>query len=65
MIDLLIGWLFFILLFALLAWGLWWICTHFFQNFPPAFWICGVILIVVLLAAISGKLPLLPLPGRH
>ena len=45
-----------VIVFAIIAYGLYWICTHFFPTFPPALWICGAILLVVLLLAISGQI---------
>ena len=45
----LISVLIFILVFAILAYALYWVCTHFFPSFPPALWICGAILLIVLL----------------
>ena len=47
--GLLINLLIWILLFAVLAYGLYWTCTHFFPSFPPALWICGVILLILIL----------------
>lgn len=44
------------LIFAIVAYGLYWVCTHFFPDFPPALWICGAILLIVLLLFISGQL---------
>lgn len=45
-----------VLVFAIVAYGLYWVCTHFFPTFPPALWICGVLLLVVLLLFISGQI---------
>jgi len=45
-----------ILIFAVVAFGLLWVCGKFFPEFPPARWICGVVLLIILLAAISGQL---------
>lgn len=67
--DLLINALIVIVLFAILAYGLYWICTHFFPNFPPALWITGaILLIIVLLAAkafIGGSLIFYHPTGAH
>lgn len=52
--DLLINVLIGIVFFAILAYGMYFVCTKFFPNFAPALWICGVILIIVLLV-IVGK----------
>jgi hypothetical protein len=38
----------------MLAFGLLWVCNKFFPEFPPARWICGVILIIVLLVVVSA-----------
>jgi hypothetical protein len=45
-----------ILIFAVLAYALYWVCTHFFPTFPPALWICGAILLIVLLLFVSGQI---------
>ena len=54
-----------IVIFALVAYALFWICTRFFPNFQPALWVCGALLLLVLLFFVSGQLggPLL-LPLR-
>ena len=52
----LIQFLVYILIFAVIAYGLYWICTHFFSNFPPALWICGAILLIILLLFIAGQI---------
>jgi len=51
--DLLIQVLIGAVVFCILAYALYWVCTKFFPNFPPALWICGVILIIVLLVIVS------------
>jgi hypothetical protein len=38
-----------IVIFCILAYGLLWVCGKFFPEFPPARWICGAILLIVLL----------------
>ena len=38
-----------VLLFALLAYGLYFICMRFLPAFPPALWICGAILLTIIL----------------
>jgi peptidoglycan/LPS O-acetylase OafA/YrhL len=53
LIALLIG----AIIFAVIAYAMYWVCTHFFPNFPPALWICGAILLIVLLLWIGGQLP--------
>ena len=56
MAETLIGLLIVCLIFALIAWALYWVCTHFFPGFPPALWICGALLLLVLLLYISGQI---------
>ncbi len=51
-----------ILLFCCLAWALLWICTRFWPEFPPARWICGVILLILLIYFAMGQGPHLDLP---
>ena len=51
--QLLIAVLIGIVVFAILAFGMKWICDTFFPNFKPAYWICGVVLLIVLLIAVS------------
>ena len=52
--QLLISVLIFIVVFAILAFGLKWVCDKFFPGFAPALWICGVILLILLLIAASS-----------
>jgi hypothetical protein len=54
--DLLISVLIFIVIFAILAYGLYWICTKFFPGFPPALWICGLILLIILLVFLAKEM---------
>ena len=63
--DTLIAALIWILVIALLAFGLLWVCNKFFPEFPPARLICGVILIIIILAALSGNFPGVPSPFGH
>jgi hypothetical protein len=42
------------LLFVLLALGMKWVCDKFFPGFMPAYWICGVVLLIVLLIAVAS-----------
>ncbi len=44
-----------IVIFAVVAYGLYWICTKFFPNFPPALWICGVVLLIMILVFASNQ----------
>ncbi len=55
--DLLITLLCYIIAFAVIAFGLLWICNRFFPEFPPARWICGGVLLIVLLIAIAHQFP--------
>lgn len=55
--DMLITLLIWAIVFAIVAFGLLWICNRFFPEFPPARWICGGILLIILLLAISREFP--------
>jgi hypothetical protein len=55
--HLLISVLIFLVFFAVLAFGLLWICGKFFPEFPPARWICGAILLIVLLLLAANQFP--------
>lgn len=47
--------LIYVLIFAIVAYGLYWVCTHF--GLPqPVLWITGVILLIILLLFIAGQL---------
>lgn len=49
--------LIYVLVFAIAAYGLWWVCQKF--TLPqPVLWICGVLLLIVILLALSGELTL-------
>ena len=52
----------YVLLFAIAAYGLWWVCQKF-ELPKPVRWICGVLLLIVILLALSGELTL-PGVGR-
>lgn len=39
------------LFIALIGYGLYWACTKFFPNFAPALWICGVVVVILILYA--------------
>ncbi len=43
-----------IVIFAILAFGMKWICDTFFNGFRPAYWICGVILLILLLISANA-----------
>lgn len=68
MAQLLIVLLIDVVIFALIAWCVYWICTRFFPQFPPALWVCGAILLIVLLLFISGQIgggaPFLVVPRK-
>lgn len=50
----LISLLIMIVIFAVVAYGLWWVCTKF--GLPqPVLWIVGVILIIFLLYFVAGQ----------
>ena len=50
-----------LVVFAVAAYGLLWICNKFFPEFPPARWICGAILLIVALILLSRQFPVLSL----
>ena len=52
--DQLIGLLVAVLIFAIVAYGLWWVCQKFAMP-QPVLWICGGILLVFLLYYIAGQ----------
>jgi hypothetical protein len=56
MLQLLIQLLIYATVFAVMAFGLYWVCTRFFPNFPPALWICGAVLLIIILVFVSGQL---------
>lgn len=53
--DILIPLLIWAVIFAVLAFTLLWVCNRFFPEFPPARWICGAVLLIILLVVISGQ----------
>lgn len=65
MAEQLIQVLVYVLIFAVVAYGLYWVCVHFFPGFPPALWICGAILLIVILLFISGQLGSGPVTFPH
>ncbi len=55
MVDQVIQLLIYVLMFAIAAYGLYWVCVK--SKLPdPAFWICGVVLLIVILLFVSGRL---------
>lgn len=50
----LIQFLIYLVVFAIVAYGLYWVCVKF--TLPqPVMWICGAILLIVLLVFIAGQ----------
>ena len=52
------------IVFCVIAYAMYWICAHFFPHFEPALWICGAILLILLILFVSGQFgtgPLVPL----
>ena len=47
--------LIYVLIFAIVAYGLWWVCTKFGLP-PPVLWIVGGILLIFLLVFIANQL---------
>jgi hypothetical protein len=45
----------YIVIFAIVAYGLYWVCTKF-QLPQPVMWICGALLIIVLLLFLAQQL---------
>lgn len=54
MVDQLIQLLVYVLIFGVVAYGIYWICTKFVLP-PPIMWIAGVILLIILLLFIGSK----------
>lgn len=53
--DQLIQILIYVVLFAIAAYGLWWVCEKF--TLPqPILWICGAILVIVILFFVARQL---------
>jgi hypothetical protein len=62
MVETIIWLLVYVMLFCGVAYGLKWICTQF--GLPtPVLWICGVILLIVLLLFIAGQFGGGPFPS--
>jgi len=53
--DQLIQLIIYIVIFAVIAYGLWWVCVKFALP-QPVMWIVGAILLIVLLVFVSGQL---------
>lgn len=43
-----------IVIFAIIAGGMKYVCDNFFSGIRAAYWICGVILLILLLVAANG-----------
>lgn len=54
-----------IIVFAVAAYALLWVCDNFFKEFPPARWICGAVLLIVLILAITGQFGSTPFHFPH
>ena len=53
--QVLISLLIWIVIFAIVAYGLYWVCTKF--GLPqPVLWICGAILLIFILVFVAGQL---------
>jgi phosphate starvation-inducible membrane PsiE len=53
----LISLLIYIVIFAIVAYGLYWVCVHF--KLPdPVMWVCGALLLIVLLLFLANQLGL-------
>ena len=50
----LIGLIIYILIFAIVAYGLYWVCTKFALP-QPVLWICGAILLIMLLLFLGNQ----------
>ena len=60
MVASLISWLVAGLFFAILGWALYFVCVKF-KAPDPVYWICGVALILILLAWATGQVPIVGL----
>ena len=45
----------YIMIFAVVGYGLWWVCTKFALP-QPVLWICGAILLIIILLFLSRQL---------
>lgn len=48
-----------VVVFALLAYGAYWICTKF-QMPRPVMWFCGAVLLLIIFLWATGRLPMFP-----
>lgn len=55
MVQQLIQILIYVVIFAIIGYGLWWVCTKF--GLPqPVLWICGAILLIIILIFATHQL---------
>jgi hypothetical protein len=47
-----------VVFFAVVALGLLWVCQKFLSEFPMARWICGALLLILILLFASGQIHL-------
>jgi hypothetical protein len=53
--ETLIQFLIYLVIFCIVAYGLYWVCVKF--TLPqPVMWICGAILLIILLVFVAGQL---------
>ena len=45
----------YLVVFAIVAYGLWWVCVKFSLP-PPVMWICGAVLLIVILLFLANQL---------
>lgn len=53
--DQLIQLIIYIVIFAIVAYGLWYVCTKFGMP-QPVFWICGAVLLIIILLFLNRQL---------
>ena len=51
----LIQFLIYLVIFCVVAYGLYWVCVKF-QLPQPVMWICGAILLIILLLFVAGQI---------
>ena len=49
-----------LIIFAVIAYGVWWLCVKFSMP-PPVLWLCGGILLVILLLFLARQLGVAPI----
>lgn len=50
----LISLLIYVIIFAIVAYGLWWVCQKFAMP-QPVVWICGGVLLIILLLFVANQ----------